>query len=84
MIRVKSVTITSDPAWNYVAMYDSWNSIYKNLPNWKFHTSNVAIVNQPIKIEVLVEEANWGNVKNELTNWNKVNSMKNWQELKDY
>lgn len=47
-------------------------------------TPGTANVNQAIKIEVLVQEANWGNVKNELTNWNKVNSMKNWQELKDY
>lgn len=84
MIRVKSVTITSGPAWSQMALYDSWNSIYRNLPNWKFHTSNVAIVNQPIKIEVLVEEADWGNVKRELTNWNQIKAYKNWQALKDF
>lgn len=84
MIRIKSVEITSNQSWSRMAMFDNWNSIYRNLPNWKFHTSNVAIVNNPIKIEVLVEEADWNNVKIELTNWSQVKAFKNWQELKDF
>lgn len=47
-------------------------------------TPNTVNVNEAIKIEIIVEEANWGNIKNELTNWNQVKVMKNWQELKDY
>lgn len=84
MIRIKSVEIISNTSWGEIERFDSWNSIYRNLPHWNFYTSNVAIVNSPITIKVVVEEADWGSVKAELPNWETVKAFKNWQELKDF
>ncbi|MBC5626175.1 hypothetical protein H8S10_11975 [Clostridium sp. NSJ-49] len=84
MIRIKEVEIISNTSWLDMMMFNSWNSIYRNFPHWKFYFSNIAIVNTPITIKVTVEEADWGNVKGEVKDWNGIKAFKNWQAVKDF
>lgn len=84
MIRIKEVEILTNTTWEQIMMFTSWNSIYRNFPSWNFYFSNVAIVNSPVTIRVTVEEADWGTVKKEVSDWNGIKAFKNWQAIKDF
>ena len=84
MIRIKEVEILTNTTWEQIMMFTSWNSIYRNFSSWNFYFSNVAIVNSPVTIRVTVEEADWGTVKKEVSDWNGIKAFKNWQAIKDF